>query len=87
MYRIELTRDDLKTIQFVGGRYAWSEARSSAAGEEDDGTATVELEEHEAWDMAEAFKSDTEGGHSYFPLLDIGSDLATKLFAFLDSIV
>ena len=77
----------MKTIQFVGGRYAWSEALSSAANEEDDGTATIELEEHEAWEMAEAFKSDTEGGHSYFPLHDIASQLASKHFTFIDSIV
>ena len=86
-YRIELSPTDLHTIAFVGGRYAWSEALCALAFEDDDGTATLELAEHEAWELSAAFESDTEGGHSYFPMLDSHSDLAYKLAEFVQSIV
>lgn len=87
MYRIELSQTDLHTIAFVGGRYAWSNALLALACEDDNGTATLELAEHEAWELSAAFESDTEGGHSYFPMLDSHSDLAFKLAEFVQSIV
>lgn len=86
-YRIELTSDDVRTLVFVGGRYAWSDALLAHVFEEDDGSATVDLAEHEAWELGSAIESDTEGGHSHFPMLDHRSELARKLFEFIDSIV
>ena len=81
MYSLELTPEDVSTILFVGHRYCWSEILSAY----DAGEHTIP--EHEAWEISSAFGADTEGGHSYFPMLDHGSELAGKLFAFMDSIV
>lgn len=81
MYRLNLTDSDVDTIAFVGTRYGWSSALLSLnAGENI-------LQEHEAWAIVEAMDEDTQGGHSYFPMLDGRSDLATKLFDFWGSIV
>lgn len=82
-YRINLTEEDIDTIDFVGHRYAWSEALQGLASE----PGELVLAEHEAWELAEAFESDCEGGHSMFPMLDTDSDLYRKLWAFLDRIV
>ncbi len=84
MYRLTLTDDDCNTIRFVGGRYEWSNALLAEGlgipGEH-------EIPEHVAWSLNEAFEADTEGGHSYFPMLDSRSDLAHKLYTFMDAIV
>lgn len=88
MYRLEITKEEARAVAFSGGRYSWSKALGDLLRFEDDGTpAPLELREAEAWELRDAFEEDTEGGHSYFPLLDGRSDLARKLFAFLDSIV
>lgn len=80
-YRLSLTDADLRTIAFVGSRYAWSEALLALEAGQN------ELTESEAWCIAEAFDSDAEGGHSMFPMLDPRSALAEKLAAFRNSIV
>ena len=80
-YTIELSEDDVRTIAFVGSRYAWSEALLALE------VGRNELTEPEAWGIAEAFDSDAEGGHSMFPMLDLHSALAEKLAAFRNSIV
>lgn len=80
-YTLTLTEEDVSTIAFVGGRYSWSDAlRGLEAG--DNGLA-----EHEAWEIAEAFEADTEGGHSPFPMLDGRSALYGTLRGFWDSII
>jgi hypothetical protein len=86
-YRLDLTAEDWRTIDFVGGRYAWSEALQQLCVNEDDAVFPLELQEHEAWGLAEAFESDAEGGHFPFPMLDPSSELAGKLSAFWRSIV
>jgi hypothetical protein len=70
-YQIHLTAEDIQTIEFVGGRYAWSDALLNFAPsiEEGERYAYLELAEHEAWELVEAFEQDTEGGHSMFPML------------------
>ena len=80
-YRLELSPEDVLTIEFVGTRYARSEAllRFEAG--------THELAEHDAWRIAEAFDTDTHGGHAIFPLLDPRSDLFARLLAFREAIV
>lgn len=80
-YTLTLTDEDIKTIAFVGGRYEWSKALLRLDVGENI------LSELEAWLIREAFDSDTEGGHGYFPMLDGRSELASKLTAFADSIV
>jgi len=80
MYILTLTQDDVDAIGFVGDRYAWAEAlRAMEPGEN-------RVAEHEAWEIAEAFEADTEGGHSPFPLLG-PSELRDKLQAFWDAII
>lgn len=87
-YRIELTEADARAVAFVGGRYEWSGALGSLIRENDDGTPEpVELTEPEAWTLREAFEADAEGGHSMFPMLDSRSDLAAKLWRFVDSVI
>ena len=81
MYTLTLTAENIDTIGFVGSRYAWSDALKTME------VGVNEIAEHEAWDIEESFHSDTEGGHSFFPMLDHQSDLAEKLFTFLDAIV
>jgi hypothetical protein len=81
MYHLSLTEADFEAICFVGYRYGWSNVLyKHGVGEHD-------IPEHEAWAIKEACDSDTEGGHCYFPMLDMRSELASKLFKFLDSIV
>lgn len=81
MYLLSLTADDVHTIAFVGERYGWSTALLGL----DEGENL--LREHEAWEIARQCEEDTEGGHSLFPMLDPSSELAGKLFTFLDGIV
>lgn len=80
-YTLTLDASDLCTIGFIGHRYGWSEALSSL------GEGNNALAEHEAWELLSAFESDTEGGHSFFPMLSHDSELAGKLFALMDEIV
>ena len=88
-YELELTEDNVKTIAFVGHRYGWSDALKSFA------EGTNELAEHEAWEVREAIESDTEGGHSLFPMLghacgsngQIEGCLRCKLLDFIDGII
>ena len=80
-YRIVLSQEDVETIAFVGFRYCWSDALSGLEPGEN------ELTEPEAWRIATAFESDTEGGHLPFPMLDPRSALYKRLFAFWNSIV
>jgi len=81
MYTLALTSADLKTIAFVGGRYFWSESLSSL------GLGWNKVPEHEAWEIVSHFTEDTEGGHSFFPMLSHTSSLAGKLFTFMEEIV
>ncbi len=90
MYTLTLDEQDRETISFVGHRYCWSEklSRMSYFGDEkENGFVVFSFPENIAWEIKEAFENDTEGGHSFFPMLDHRSDLARKLFAFMDSIV
>ena len=81
-YTLNITAEDFRTFEFVGDRYDWSAAclRLLDVGEN-------EISEPDAWSLAEAFESDTEGGHSPFPMLDHRSDLADRLISFWESIV
>jgi len=81
-YKLELTADDIQAIRFVGARYGWSFWLLNAAGE-----GSNEFAEHELWEFKEAVDSDSEGGHSRFPLLSPKSGLYGKLDALVESIV
>lgn len=100
-YRLTLTPDDWRALDFIGGRYSWSDAlyricRHSCAEScpdvdscmsREDNTHTFYIPEYLAWELAEAFEADTEGGHSPFPMLDPRSELYAKLTRFWDSII
>lgn len=88
MYTLTFTERETDSIDFVGHRYSWSAALQKLLSYDDDGKPeTISLREHEAWELVSEFEADTEGGHSFFPMLDHGSELARKLFAFMDGIV
>ena len=82
MYKLELTAEDMETIQFVGHRYSWSQTLIDNCVE-----GTNNIPEHVAWEIAEECFNDTKGGHSFFPMLDHASELAGNLFDFLDGII
>lgn len=84
MYTLEIDASGASAIQFVGGRYAWAD-RLLALGYASEGTHT--LQEWEAWELAEAFESDTEGGHSPFPVLSPHCTLYENLSRLWESIV
>jgi hypothetical protein len=87
-YNIDLTDDEAETIDFVGYRYEWSSALQNLLSFDEDGNVLpVRLTESEAWNLRDAFELDTEGGHSFFPMLDPSSELARKLHAFMERIV
>jgi len=81
MYTLNLTSEDVSTIAWVGHRYGWSEILSPY------GEGENEIPEHKAWEIVSHFEIDTFGGHQFFPCLDHESELAGKLFAFMDSII
>ncbi len=80
MYRLELSKNDVKTIGFVGFRYAWADALK------DLDVGVNNINENKAWEIAEAFESDIEGGHFPFPMLADG-ELMCKLIDFWDGVV
>ncbi len=82
MYKLSLTTEDLNSIAHVGGRYEWSRSVLFYLEEGEN-----EIAEAMAWEINDAFKRDTEGGHSMFPMLDPASDLYAKLSDFHDSII
>lgn len=81
MYKLTLTERDEETVKFIGGRYAWSWALNAL------GEGEHQLAEHEAWELLEEFERDTIGGHDMFPMLDPKSELADKLYKFVNEVV
>lgn len=81
-YTLDLTAEDFDAIDFARGRYGWATALWENCEE-----GRNEIPENVAWELQEAFESDTEGNHSYFPCLDGQSDLAEKLYTFMLAIV
>lgn len=88
MYTLKLTREETDSVDFVGHRYSWSAALQKLLAYDDDGEPEeISLSESEAWELLSEFEADTEGGHSFFPMFDHGSELARKLFAFMSEVV
>jgi hypothetical protein len=88
MYTLTLTRAETDSVDFVGHRYSWSAALQKLLAYDDDGEPMpLVLSEPEAWMLSELFHHDTSGGHGLFPMLDHRSELAGKLFAFMERIV
>ena len=78
-YRIILTPDELRAVEFARGRYAWPDMLSAHAAED----GAVAFTESEMWQWADDVDSDAEGGHSPFPLAS--PSLVEKLQDFYDS--
>lgn len=79
-YALTLTDDDVRTMDFVGSRYGWTEHLPREAGEHT-------LPEHVVWAWREAADGDAEGGHRLFPMLNPHSDLYAKLMALHASVI
>lgn len=56
-------------------------------GEDTEEGTIIKMPEHKGWELNEAFDEDTEGGHSFFPMLDGNSNLAKKLMEFYEQTV
>lgn len=84
MYHLRITAREAQTIDHVGGRYEWSDALIGAGLNLED---EHDIPEFVAWNLADAFEADTEGGHLPFPMLDPNSTLYEKLSNLWDRII
>lgn len=78
-YRIKLTPDELRAVEFARGRYAWPDMLSAHAAED----GSVAFTESEMWQWTDDVDSDMAGGHSPFPLAS--GVFVDKLQRFYDS--
>ena len=84
MYTLQIDAQGAGAINWTGYRYAWADTLIRL-GYGSEGTHSIP--EPDAWTLAEAFESDTEGDHSPFPCLNPRSTLYANLVQFWDSIV
>lgn len=77
-YRLQLTPSELRAVEFARGRYAWPDMLSAHATE----SGLVAFTEPQMWQWTDDVDSDTEGGHSPFPLAS--GAFAEKLQRFYD---
>ena len=75
MYRLDLTEEDIDTIEFVGNRYGWSSNLIQVGISE----GVNEFTDSEAWYIKQGIEADMEGGHDGYPMLDTSSDLCEKI--------
>lgn len=76
-YRLKLTPDELRAVEFARGRYAWPDMLAVHAAED----GSVAFTESEMWQWTDDVDSDSGSGH--FPLAS--GALAAKLQRFYDS--
>jgi len=81
MYILELTDDDIDTINSIGYKYNWSESLKGL------NIGINKISESEAWFIRDSIELDMEGGHSIFPMLNPSSHLYTKLLEFYNEVV
>lgn len=77
-YRIKLTPAEMRAVEFAQGRYSWPDMLSAHAAED----GSIAFTENEMGQWTDDVDSDTEGGHSPFPLA-VGA-FAEKLQRFYD---
>jgi len=77
-YRLQLTPSELRAVEFARGRYTWPDMLAAHASED----GLVAFTEPEMWQWCDDVDSDTEGGHSPFPLA--APAFAEKLQRFYD---
>jgi hypothetical protein len=78
-YRLKLTPDELRAVEFARGRYAWPDMLLAHAAED----GSVAFTESEMWQWIDDVDSDMGGGHAPFPLAS--GAFAAKLQRFYDS--
>jgi hypothetical protein len=78
-YRLNLTPDELRAVEFARGRYAWPDMLSAHADED----GSVAFTESEMWQWTDDVDSDAGGRHSPFPLAS--GAFANKLQRFYDA--
>ena len=94
-YKLTLTKEDRKAIDWIGDRYsgapalfrAWQRVETDEnRAWNDDGDFNLVIPEHVAWDIRQAADEDAQGDYaSLWPCF--APSLRDKLNAFLDSIV
>ena len=93
-YKLTLTKEDRKAIDWIGDRYsgapalyrAWQACETDPERDwSDEGDFNLVIPEHVAWEIQSAVDEDMDGGHSAWPCF--APSLRDKLNAFLDSIV
>jgi hypothetical protein len=94
-YRLTLTREERKAIDWVGERYSGAPKLKEIVckcidDDEDDvwegpDVITVVIPEHHAWELEEAVEEDMEGNHEPWPCFS--ADLYIKLEEFRSRIV
>jgi len=96
-YHIDLTKEDVKAIQFSGNRYGWSnvlfgmlEADESESYRADGFPIRIgryKMSESEAWELLDAVRDDTEDWTISFPLLSDDSNLASELDRLFNEVI
>lgn len=97
MYYINLTKEDIKAIEFVAGRYGWSdylfgilesdETERYSPGGYPIRAGKYELTESQAWEFLDEVKSDTDDFRTSFPLLSDDSNLADEILRLWNEVV
>lgn len=77
-YRLQLSPSERRAVEFAQGRYSWPDMLAAHASE----SGAVAFTEPEMWQWCDDVDSDTEGGHSPFPLAS--GAFAEKLQRFYD---
>lgn len=77
-YRLQLTASEMRAVEFARGRYAWPDMLADHVTE----GGLVAFTEPQMWQWTDDVDSDTEGGHSPFPLA--AGAFAEKLQRFYD---
>ncbi len=78
-----LTWQDWQTIMRVGRQYSWSHAVIQCPQCKE---GQSQIPEGAAHTLCREFETDTEGGHSAFPMLDHDSELYAKLMSFYSQV-
>jgi hypothetical protein len=83
MYSIEFSKDDIRAIEFSDYRYNWSNTLQNIGVSE----GSNDLNECEAWILADAIEEDTSSGSGTIDIPLAGDMLAAKLWTFVSNIV
>lgn len=87
-YKLRFERSNIDAVEFALGRYSWADTlwdilTGDHLEQPRDSTITVELAEHEAWELVESLTADD----GWCPCLDPTSSLAESLLNLEEEIV